>query len=271
MDTQRRFVILDGSNIVSQTKDANRTDGRILLSAIEFYEALGYTVIPVMYSGTIGYMKKNNHTGAETLAKMAKSKSIITFTEGDDEGVIQIGLRRNGWIVTYDTFSHAKKDKAGNKIPPEREKYTHWDWDDIDERTRGTEKLSDGRVVSKKHWKVDGIDFHDPLMPKAPKELLSDEYTQVRRDLQVANRRFDRISVFLGEAETGELNKAMKKEMRKIRGSMTRLSRMIPVNQLPKDATIDNLLASECKQLIRLINQIDENANLALSGNVNEP
>ena len=131
--------------------------------------------------------------------------------------------------------------------------------------------LSDGRVVSKKHWKVDGIDFHDPLMPKAPKELLSDEYTQVRRDLQVANRRFDRISVFLGEAETGELNKAMKKEMRKIRGSMTKLSRMIPVNQLPKDATIDNLLASECKQLIRLINQIDENANLALSGNVNEP
>ena len=76
------------------------------------------------------------------------------------------------------------------------------DWDDIDERTRGTEKPFDGRVVSKKHWKVDGIDFHDPLMPKAPKELLSDEYTQVRRDLQVANK-FDRISVFLGEAETG--------------------------------------------------------------------
>ena len=199
MESQWRAVVLDGSNIVAQTADADGTDGRILLSAIEFYENLGYTVIPVMASRTIGYMKKNNHPGAQTLAAMARVKSIRTFSDGDDEGIIQIALRRNGWIVTYDTFSHGKKDKEGNKIPPEREKYPEWDWDDIDERTRGTEKRSDGRVFSHKHWKVDGIDFHDPTMQKAPKELLSSEYTEFRRDLQGATRRIDRILVFLEE------------------------------------------------------------------------
>ena len=270
MDKQRRAVVLDGSNIVSSTADIDGTDGRILLSAIEFYESLGYTVIPVMASGTIGYMKKNNHPGAQTLAVMAGNKSIVTFSDGDDEGIIQIALRRNGWIVTYDTFSHGKKDKEGNKIPPEREKYPEGDWDDIDDRTRGTEKLPDGRVVSKKHWKVDGIDFHDPLMPKAPKELLSSEYTQFRRDLQVATRSFDRMTVFLIEAETGVLNKAMKKEIKNIRKSITKLNMMILTTQLPDDASVDKLLVTECKQLINLINDTDQKANLTLSGRKDE-
>ncbi len=270
MESQRRAVVLDGSNIVASTADADGTDGRILLSAIEFYESLGYTVIPVMASSTIGYMKKNNHPGAQTLAVMARNKSIRTFSDGDDEGIIQIALRRNGWIVTYDTFSHGKKDKEGNKIPPEREKYPEWDWDDIDERTRGTEKLSDGRVFSQKHWKVDGIDFHDPMMPKAPKELLSSEYSEFRRDLQVATRRIDRILVFLGEAEPDELTKVMTRKIVTIRKEITEVGEMIPTTQLPEDTTVDKLLVAECKQLINLINDIDEEANLTLSGRKDE-
>jgi len=268
--SQRRTVVLDGSNIVSQTADDEGTDGRILLSAIEFYESLGYTVIPVMASRTIGYMKKNNHPGSQTLGIMARNKEIRTFSDGDDEGIIQIALRRNGWIVTYDTFSHGKKDKEGNKIPPERERYPEWDWDDIDERTRGTEKLSDGRVFSHKHWKVDGTDYHDPLMPKAPKEPLSSEYTEFRRDLQVATRRIDRILVFLGEAEPEELTKVMTRKVMKIRKEITKVRGMIPTAQLPEDTTVDKLLVAECKQLINLINDIDEEANLTLSGRKDE-
>ena len=270
MESQRRVVVLDGSNIVSMIADEEGTDGRILLSAIEFYENLGYTVIPVMDGGTIGYMKKNNHPGAKTLGGMARNESIRTLSDGADEGIIQIALRRDGWIVTYDTFSHGKKDKDGNTIPPERERYPDWDWDDIDERTRGTEKISDGRVFSRRHWKVDDTDFHDPSMPKAPKELLSSEYTEFRRDLQLATRKIDRMLVFLDEADPAELTKVMTRKILKIRKEITEVKRMVPTTQLPEDTTIDKLLVAECKQLINLINDIDEEANLTLSGRKDE-
>jgi protein required for attachment to host cells len=269
MESQRRAVVLDGSNIVASGEEHDN-DGRILLSAIEFYESLGYTVIPVMAGGTLGYMKKNKHPGVKTLVTMARNKEIRTFSDGDDEGFIQIALRRDGWIVTYDTFSHGKKDKEGNKIPSEREKYPDWDWDDIDERTRGTEKLSDGRVFSHKHWKVDGTDFHDPSMPKAPKQLLPDEYAEFRRDLQEVRRRTSRITTFLEEAEPGELTKLMLSKVSGIHSEFAKVMKMIPASQLPDDAAVDKLLVAECKQLIKLFNDTDEEANLTLSGNRGE-
>ena len=269
MESQRRAVVLDGSNIVARGEEHDN-DGRILLSAIEFYESLGYTVIPVMAGGTLGYMKKNKHPGVKTLVTMARNKEIRTFSDGDDEGFIQIALRRDGWIVTYDTFSHGKKDKDGNAIPSEREKYPDWDWDDIDERTRGTEKISDGRVFSQKHWKVDGTDFHDPSMPKAPKQLLPDEYAEFRRDLQEVRRRTSRITTFLEEAEPGELTKLMLSKVSRIHSEFAKVMKMIPASQLPDDAAVDKLLVAECKQLIKLFNDTDEEANLTLSGNRGE-
>lgn len=266
--SQRRTVVLDGSNIVGNAADGN--DGRILVSAIEYYENLGFNVIPVMKSGTIGRMKAKKEPGFGAILNMAKSKELRTPRKNDDEGVIQIALKRDGWIVTHDTFSREKTDKDGNTIPPEREKYPDWPWDDIDERTRGTERGSDGRIFSGHHWYVDGTDFHDDTMQKAPKELLSSEYTEFRRDLQVVTRRIDRITVFLAEAEPGELTKLMSKKVSKIRKEITKVMEMIPASHLPEDAAVDKFLVAECKQLIKLINDIDEEAKLTLSGTKDE-
>ena len=267
--SQRRTVVLDGSNIVARSKE-HENDGRILLSAIECYENLGYTVIPVMKFGTLGRMKKNKAPGIRTILSMAARDEIKTPKKNDDEGVIQIALKRDGWIVTYDTFSREKTDKDGNPIPPPREEFPTWPWDDIDDRTRGTKRGSDGRYYSRHDWYVDGTDFHDDTMQKAPKELLSSEYTEFRRDLQVATRRIDRISVFLDEADPEELTKLMSRKIRNIRKKITEVMRMIPTAQLPEDTTVDKLLVAECKQLINLINDIDEEANLTLSGRRDE-
>ena len=267
--SQRRTVVLDGSNIVARS-EKHENDGRILLSAIEFYENLGYTVRPVMKAGTLGRMKENKAPGVRTILSMAKRDEIKTPRKNDDEGVIQIALKRDGWIVTYDTFSREKTDKDGNPIPPPREEFPDWDWDDIDDRTRGTKRGSDGRYYSRHDWYVDGTDFHDDTMQKAPKELLSSEYTEFLRDLQLATRMIDRISVFLDEAEPGELTKLMSRKVWKIRKEITEVRGMIPTAQLPEDTAVDKLLVAECKQLINLINDIDEEANLTLSGRRDE-
>ena len=268
--SQCRTVVLDGSNIISS--GGNGADGRILCSAIEFYENLGYIVIPVMALRTIGHMLMNKRPGSHVIARMKKNNEIRTFAVDDDVAVIRIADKRNGWIVTYDTFSHGKEDEEGNVTPSERERYPDWDWDDIDERTRGTEKKPDGHMVSGRHWGVDGTDFYDPSMPKAPKELLSGEYAEFRRNLNVAIRSMDRITIFLDEQEPEELTltKIMGKKTARIRREIAELIEMVPTSQLPEDATIDKFLVAELRQLIEEINEIDPDAKLKSGGKKSE-
>ena len=70
-----------------------------------------------MKHGTLRRMRENKAPGARTILSMAKRDEIKTPRKNDDEGVIQIALKRDGWIVTHDTFSREKTDKDGNTIP----------------------------------------------------------------------------------------------------------------------------------------------------------
>ncbi len=268
--SQRRTVVLDGSNIVAQgPRDGN--DGNILISAIEYYEKLGYRVIPVMKSGTIWWMHKHEEPGHKIIIQMRKSRQLLPFDEGDDEGVIQIatGEKINAWIITYDTFWY-DKEKDGKTILSERKAHPDWDWDDIDSRTRGTEWNGGDRPHSGHHWSVVDSEFFDPTMPKAPKELLPSEYTDFRQDLQVVVGKLNRITGFLESRNSDELTENMSKKVSKIHNQFTQLMEMIPPPELPDEATVKKFLVNECKDLIRHINETDEEANLPLSGKRDE-
>ena len=264
---QRRVVVLDGSNIVAQgAKDGN--DGNILISAIEYYQNLGYRVIPVMKSGTVGYMSIIKETGHAAISQLRKTRQLRTFDEGDDEGIIQIALKIDAWIITYDTFWN-DKEKDGETIPSERKAHPEWDWDDIDSRTRGTVWNGEDRPRSGHHWRVVDSDFFDPTMPKAPKELLSSEYAEFREDLQMVIGKLNRIASFL-EGGDSEINKRMLKKTGRIASNVSYLMEMVPPPKFPDEATVNKLLLDECKGLIRQINEIDPEAKLTLSGKRDE-
>ena len=266
----RRTVVLDGSNIVAQgVEDGN--DGNILVSAIECYEKLGYRVIPVMKKGTVGWMRYKEEPGYTIILQMFRSGQLRTFEQGDDEGVIQIATdpKINAWIITYDTFWYDKKDKNGETIPSERKSHPEWDWDDIDSRTRGTKLAGNGRPRSGHHWSVVGSEFFDPTMPQASKELLSNEYADFHRDLQIVLGKMNRITGFL-ERSDSELKKRMLNNASRISTNVSNLIEMIPPPEIPDEATVNTLLLDDCKDLIGLINQIDEGAKLSLRGKRDE-
>lgn len=265
-----RTVVLDGSNIVAQgVEDGN--DGNILVSAIECYQKLGYRVIPVMKKGTVGWMKYKEEPGYAIMLQMVRSGQLRTFEQGDDEGVIQIAMdeKINAWIITYDTFWYDKKDKNGETILSERKAQPEWNWDDIDSRTRGTELDAGKRPRSGHHWSVVGSEFFDPTMPKAPKELLSSEYSDFYADLQIVIGKMNRITGFL-ESSDSELKKRMLNNASRISMNVSNLIEMIPPPEIPDESTVNTFLLDECKDLIRQINQIDEEAKLPLKGNRDE-
>jgi hypothetical protein len=193
---------------------------------------------------------------------------LRTFDEGDDEGLIQIALKNDAWIITYDTFWN-DKEKDGKTIPSERKAYSEWDWDDIDSRTRGTVWNGENRPRSGYHWSVVDSDFFDPTMPKAPKELLSSEYADFHEDLQMVIGKMNRIASFL-EGSDSELKKRMLNATSRIAKNVSNLMEMIPPPEFPDEATVNKLLLDECKGLIRKINEIDEEAKLTMSGKRDE-
>ncbi len=265
--SQRRAVVLDGSNIVAKGENGN--DGNILISAIEFYEKLGYRVIPVMKLGTIRYMEREEEPGHNIISEMHRSKVLKAFQQGDDEGVIQIAIKNNAWIVTHDTFNRGKETKDGKKIPSERETHPDWDWDDIDSRTRGTE-WKGKRIFSFQDWQVVNAEFFDPKMPKAPRELMSDKYQEFRKDLRIIVGRFRKITGYLESQGSDEVAEKMLKFTSRFEFQLARLEAMIPHPELPEKSEVNNLLLSECKNLIRQINENDSEAKLILSGKKEE-
>ena len=266
--SKRRTVVLDGSNIVAQgPSDGN--DGNILISAIECYEKLGYRVIPVMKTGTVWWMKNNEESGHTIIKKMKKSGQLKTFNEGDDEGVIQLAKANNAWIITYDTFWN-DKEKNGKTTLSERKAHPDWDWNDIDSRTRGTEWNGGDRPRSGYHWSVVDSDFFDPTMPKAPRELFPSEYVDFRDDVQVVIGRINRMAGFLESRDSDELTEDMSNKVLEIHNQINQVMQLIPPPELPDIATVNKLLVNECKDLIRQINEFDEDANLTLSGKRDE-
>jgi len=266
--SQRRTVVLDGSNIVAQgPSDGN--DGNILISAIECYEKLGYRVIPVMKAGTVWWMKKHKEPGHNIIKNMKESGQLKTFDEGDDEGVIQLAKANNAWIITYDTFWH-NKEKNGETTLSERKAHPDWDWDDIDSRTRGTEWNGGDRPRSGYHWSVVDSNFFDPTMRKAPRELFPSEYVDFRDDVQVVIRRINRMAGFLESRDSDELTEDMSNKVSEIHNQINQVMQLMPPPELPDIATVNKLLVNECKDLIRQINEFDEEANLTLSGKRDE-
>ncbi len=262
-----RIVVLDGSNIVAQGTEKGN-NGFILLSAIEYYQNLGYRVIVVMKGGTIRWMRYNEEPGHEIITQMEYSGQLISIEEGDDETVIQIAQKKNGWIITYDTFSY-DKEKDGKTIPSERKANPDWDWDDIDRRTRGTEWNGGERPKSGQHWLVVDLDFFDPTMPKAPHDIISSDYAIFREDLQTAIGKMNRVAGFLSSNES-KLKKRMMRDVTQIAKIMSGLMEMIPPPVLPDEDKVNNFLLDDCKELIGHINQFDEEAKLKVSGKRDE-
>jgi len=163
----RRKVVLDGSNIIWGGAQGMDSVPKRLISAIDFYENLGYEVISIMRRSMFQVITNKRIHGFEVLEHL-RSKKKLELADDDDLVVILTALRINAWIVTQDTFSHDKEDNEGNRIPSEREQFSDWSWDDIDSRTRGTEKQRNGKIKSGYHWSFVGSTFEDPTMPQAP-------------------------------------------------------------------------------------------------------
>ena len=78
------------------------------------------------------------------------------------------------------------------------------DWDEIDEFTRGTINRN-GRIISNKHWYVEGKDFYDHEMPPAPPRILFGKFSKIRalsNDLTLLLSDIDGVLEDLGEKPT---------------------------------------------------------------------
>ena len=85
-------------------------------------------------------------------------------------------------------------------------------------------------------------------MPQASKELLSNEYADFHRDLQIVLGKMNRITGFL-ERSDSELKKRMLNNASRISTNVSNLLEMIPPPEIPDEATVNTLLLDDCKVL----------------------
>jgi hypothetical protein len=167
---QRRKVWIDASNVIHQDPETDGPDGRILTSAFECYEKLGYEVGAIMTHRSFHYYKIEKIPGFKALneLKLAKKLKVVNFD--DDKHLLDLCVKERAWLVTYDKFD-TKKHDDGSEKERQRALYPDLPWEEIDEYTRGTERREDGRILSNQHWSVRETVFYDPEMPKAPRRL----------------------------------------------------------------------------------------------------
>ena len=199
--SQRGKVLIDAANVISANPDVN-TDGRILISAFEHYEKLGYEVQAILGRKSFDYYKINKTPGFKGLQELKGSKKLLVVSFDDDKHLLDMCVQEKAWLVTYDKFDDRTREGVTTKR--QRSLYPELPWNEIDEYTRGTEKGSDGSVFSHKHWSVRGTNFYDPEMPKAPKRLFTTKLsnlTEAIDELDLLLAKMDGIVEAYGEGD----------------------------------------------------------------------
>ena len=124
-----------------------------------------------------GYKKfqKKKNPGSSVLQKLKDSGKLHTVNFDDDKHLLDTMIEEKTWLVTYDKFD----DRTWANVTTERQRtlYPDLPWDEIDEYTRGTVKLKNGDIKSRRHWTVRGTTFYESDMPKAPKKLFKTKFS----------------------------------------------------------------------------------------------
>ena len=175
---QRRKVWIDASNVIHQDPETDSPDGRILTSAFECYEKLGYEVGAIMTHRSFHYYKIRKIPGFKALKDLKAAKKLRVVNFDDDKHLLDLCVKERAWLVTYDKFDTKKYDDGSEK-ERQRALYPDLPWKEIDEYTRGTERREDGRILSNQHWSVRENVFYDPEMPKAPRSLFSTKLSKL--------------------------------------------------------------------------------------------
>ena len=246
----RRHVVLDGPLIVhGGAGNEGDPDGRRLSSAFEWYEKLGYTVeatiskkklrefIEGIYFSKEGgewvRKKKKPIVGAASLKRLVADKKLTPFGGDDDKVMLDkcVDTSKKAWIVTHDKFDD-KRD-GDLVIKRQRSKYPGLPWEEIDEFTRGTFN-DDGRIISNQHWRVDGKNFYDHEMPRAPPSILYGKYSEID---SLANNLTGLLSkideVIEGYDETNpEVKSSMRTRVKKMQFQASAFIELIPKEEL---------------------------------------
>ena len=175
---QRRKVWIDAANVIHQDPETVSPDGRILTSAFECYEKLGYEVGAIMTYRSFHYYKLRKIPGFKALKDLKAAKKLRVVNFDDDKHLLDLCVKERAWLVTYDKFD-TKKSDDGSEIERQRALYPDLPWEEIDEYTRGTKRREDGRILSNQHWSVRENVFYDPEMPKAPRSLFSTKLSKL--------------------------------------------------------------------------------------------
>ncbi len=227
----RKHVVLDGPLIVHGGAGGNQgePDGRRLSSAFEWYEKLGYTVeatiskkklrefIEGIYFSKEGdeWVKEQKKpiVGAASLKRLVADNKLTPFGGDDDKVMLDkcVDTSKKAWIVTHDKFDD--KTDGDLVIKRQRSNYPSLPWREIDEFTRGT--FNDGgRIISNQHWRVNGKNFYDHEMPRAPPSILYGKYSEID---SLANNLTGLLSKIDGVIEGyDETNPEVKSSMRTI-------------------------------------------------------
>tara|TARA_B100001250_G_scaffold102098_1_gene85994 strand:- start:151 stop:1434 length:1284 start_codon:yes stop_codon:yes gene_type:complete len=207
---QRGKVLLDAANIISASPESN-ADGRLLISAFEHYEKLGYEVQAIVGIKSYDYYMINEIPGFNGLRKLKMSKKLIRVSFDDDKHLLDLCVKEKAWLVTYDKFDDRTREGVTTKR--QRSLYPELPWKEIDEFTRGTETESDGSIVSHRHWSVRGTDFYDPEMPKAPKRLFETKLSKLTEAIDELDLLLAKMDGIAEAYEDGDLSN--KKDIRK--------------------------------------------------------
>ena len=261
--SSRRHVVLDGPLIVYGGAGGESPDGRRLASAFEWYEGLDYTVEATISNkkfrefveGTFyaregeSWVKKKKKPvdGAQTLKRLMADGKLSKYRGDDDKVMLDKCIKKDkkAWIVTHDKFDD-RVNSDGTITKRQRSKYPHLPWDEIDKFTRGTMNY-DGRIESRKHWYVDGKDFFDHEMPKAPPKLLHGKFSGIRKlanDLTTLLTTMDGELEELGESKTDNKS-SMRTRIKKMQFQASNFIDLIPNEELVEEdvsaLTVQNL------------------------------
>ena len=248
----RRRVVLDGPLIVHGGAGGEGVDGRRLASAFQWYEKLGYSVEATISNGKCREFVKGTHftqvdgewvkeqkkpiVGAASIKRLLADKKLFKFPGDDDKVMLDKCLEKGNesWIVTHDKFDDILRD--GKATKRQRSKYPELDWEQIDEFTRGTTNQN-GRIISRKHWYVEGKEFFDHEMPRAPPKILFGKFSRIKEsanELQLLLSDIDGLLEDLGEKPTNNKS-SMRTRIKKMQNQASSFIELIPNEELDEE------------------------------------
>ena len=234
---QRRKVWIDASNVIHQDPDTDGPDGRILTSAFECYEKLGYEVRAIMTKNSFYYYKNEKIPGFKALNELKAAKKLIIVNSDDDKHLLDLCVAEKAWLVTYDKFD-IKTHDDGSVTERQRAIYPDLSWEEIDEYTRGTERREDGRILSNQHWSVRETVFYDPEMPKAPRRLFSTKLSKLAESIDELDLLLVKMDGIAEGYDQGDLpNKSdIRKRIVRLQGRAKGLREVMPDAEVDEDS-----------------------------------